>query len=154
MNQKILMTPEGLDELKKELEILDKEKKPRVIERLERAREMGDLSENSEYDDAKNELSLVEGRVAELKEIVARATVQKADNKNCQKVGFGCQVRLLREKAEQIFRIVGEREANPIQQKISYNSPLGQALLGKTVGETVSIHAPVGKIDYKIIAIE
>lgn len=153
MAQKILLTPEGLDGLKKELEKLKNFKKPQLVARLERAREMGDLTENSDYYDAKDELGLVEGRILELEEIIARTEIVNK-GKNCKKVALGCQVKVQSNQEEHLYLIVGEWEADPIQKKISYSSPLGQALIGRRVGEEVEFEAPAGKIVYKILSID
>lgn len=153
MAQKILLTPNGLESLKKELEKLENFKRPQVVARLERARDMGDLTENSDYYDAKDELGLLEGRILELKEIIDRAEVVNK-SKNCKKVALGCQVKVQNNQEEHLFRIVGEWEADPIQKKISYTSPLGQALIGRRVGEEIEFEAPVGKIVYKILSID
>ena len=152
MINKILFTPDGLNQLKEKLDKLEKEKRPQIVERLQRAREMGDLSENSDYQNAKDELSLMEGKILELNGILGRA---KAVNKkkNCLAVALGCQVKVQKGKQENLFHIVGEWESDPTQQKISHSSPLGQALIGKKVGEKVEFEAPVGKIVYKILSI-
>lgn len=153
MAQKILLTPDGFNQLQEKLKKLEEEKRPQIVARLERARDMGDLAENSDYQNAKDELSLIEGKILELQEIMARAEIVNK-NKKCKAVVLGCQVRVQKDKEEHLFQIVGEWEADPTQQKISHSSPLGQALLGKRVGEEVEFEAPVGKIIYKILAID
>lgn len=150
--QKILITREGLEELKKEYEDLVNKKRPEVVARLAMARGQGDLMENSEYTAAKQDLSFVDGRIAELEKVINEAKVVVSHSKS--KVDVGCRVTLHINKKKETFTIVGEWEADPAQKKISHSSPLGRALLGKTVGEKVEVEAPVGKIIYKILHIE
>lgn len=150
--KKIFVTKEGLEELKKELENLDKKKRPEVLERVSKARAMGDLSENSEYHAAREELSLIDGRVEELKEILKNASIIEEDEKRSA-VGLGSKVTLHFNKKKEIFTLVGEWEADPKNKKISHESPLGKALIGKDVGESVEVEAPAGKIEYKIVSI-
>lgn len=149
--QKILITREGLEELKKEYEELVNKKRPEVVARLAMSRGQGDLMENSEYAAAKQDLSFVDGRIAELEKVINEAKVVVSHSKS--KVDVGCRVTLHVNKKKETFTIVGEWEADPAQKKISHSSPLGRALLGKTVGEKVEVEAPVGKIIYKILAI-
>ncbi len=155
MNQKdnnLLLTKEGLDKIKDELRDLIENKRPEIAKRIQNAREMGDISENSEYDAAKQEQSTVEGRIAELEDIVKNAKI--SDVKTSDEVAVGCKVTLHMESADTTFHIVGSPEADPLANKISDDSPLGSALMGKKVGETVEFHAPVGKLIYTILKIE
>ncbi|GAB4027874.1 MAG: transcription elongation factor GreA [Candidatus Microgenomates bacterium] len=145
---KIQFTASGLAEVKWELEELKTKKLPAAIERVARARDFGDLSENAEYHAAKEELSFLEGRVEELEDIVSRAYV--ADNKNSDSIGIGCKVTVELSGKEYTYEIVGEWEADPMKKKISHTSPLGTALVGKKKGETVEFQAPAGKVIYKI----
>lgn len=147
-NHKIQMTQSGLSELTAELEAL-KAKEPAAIDRVAKAREFGDLSENSEYHAAREDLAFVQGRIEELEDMVARAQVIVAKNGNGH-VDIGCQVTVHANGDEFIFTIVGEFEADPMKKKISHDSPLGKALIGKKVGETVEFEAPVGKVQYVI----
>jgi transcription elongation factor GreA len=151
---KIYLTSQGRRKLAEEYQILTKEKRPRLVERLTNARTLGDLAENSEYVQAKEELSLLEGRLEELEEILSRVVLIDQEHKSCQCVKLGCKVRVGGAGQKQTFHLVGEWEADPVNQKISHSSPLGQALLGKKVGEKVEISAPAGKITYTILAIE
>lgn len=148
----ILLTKEGLEELKKEHENLLGLKRPGLVTRLAEARSQGDLAENSEYTAAKQDLAFVDGRIAELELIIHEAKVVVSHSKKA--VDVGCQVTLHIGKKKEVYTIVGEWEANPMQKKISHSSPLGKALLGKRVGEAVEVEAPIGTIIYKIINIE
>ncbi|EKD85486.1 MAG: Transcription elongation factor [uncultured bacterium] len=153
LNQKILLTKEGLTELQTELKNLEGFKLPQAIERLANAREQGDLAENSEYKSAREDLMFIEGRVEELKDIINRAKV--ISNRHSRKnIDIGCRVTLHINGKKDVYTIVGEWEADPKQRKISHSSPLGKALLGKKVGDRVEVAAPVGKIVYKIMQIE
>lgn len=151
-NNKLLMTPEGLQKVKDELRDLIENKRPEVAKRIQDAREAGDISENSEYDAAKQEQSYVEGRIAELEEIIKKARVSEV--KSNDRVGIGCKVTVHMESSEETFYIVGGPEADPFSKKISDDSPIGSALLGKRVGDKVEIEAPLGKLVYTILKIE
>jgi len=142
-------TKEGLKELKQELKKLVEEKRPKLIDRVAVARGHGDLSENSEYTAAREDLAFVEGRIEELKELIARAKLIKT-KKTKGEVKLGCKVTVKVNGKKQTFEVVGEWEADPLKQKISHTSPLGKALLGKKMGEKVKIEAPAGKVIYHI----
>lgn len=148
----VLLTKEGLEELKKEYDNLVKAKRPDAVLRLSEARSQGDLSENSEYTSAKQDLSFIDGRIAELEEIIHEAKVVVSHSKKA--VAVGCQVTLHLGQKKETFTIVGEWEADPVQKKISHSSPLGKALIGKKVGDNVEVVAPAGKIIYKILQID
>lgn len=150
--QKVLLTRDGLAELKKEYDELVSKKRPEMVTRLAAARSQGDLSENSEYTSAKQDLAFVDGRIVELEAILHDAKIVSSHSKS--KVDIGCKVTLNIDGKKEIFTVVGEWEANPIQKKISHSSPLGKALLGKKVGDKVEVDAPVGQITYKILEIE
>jgi len=145
---KVLLTSEGYQELKDELEALQA-KLPAAVERVTKAREYGDLSENSEYHAAREDLAFVQGRVEELEEVVARAKVIE-DIKPNGIVDLGCKVTVHANGNEVTYVLVGEYEADPTKKKISIDSPLGQALMGKKVNEEVEFEAPVGKVIYTI----
>ena len=149
INDKIQFTAQGLLEIKAELEALKTTKLPAAIERVARARDFGDLSENAEYHAAKEELSFIEGRVEELEGIILRSQVVKDKKKN-DSVGIGCKVTVSISGKEHTYEIVGEWEADPLKKKISHTSPLGQALVGKKKGEKVEFQAPAGKVIYQI----
>lgn len=149
----VQVTKKGLESLKKELSLLKDKKRPQVVDRLSFARSQGDLSENSDYHNAKDELEFLDGRISELEEVLSNAVVV-AKNGDSSHVGVGVSVTVKANGAENTFHIVGEWEADPMKKKISHTSPLGQALVGKKVGEEVEVEAPAGKINYEIISIE
>ncbi len=151
--KQFFVTQQGLEELKAELENLQKKKRPEVVERVSNARSMGDLSENSEYHAAKEELSLVDGRIEELGEIIKKVQIISEDGKNNGVINLGSQVTIKVNDKEEIFLLVGEWEADPREKKISHESPLGKALIGKKPGDTVEVEAPAGKIAYHIVKI-
>ena len=154
MNQQdVYVTGEGLKELKEELRILAAEKRPALIDRVATARAHGDLSENSEYTAAREDLAFVEGRIEEIEALIAKAKLIKSNHSANNRVVLGCKVTVKVNSKEQTFEVVGEWEADPLEQKISHTSPLGQALLGKKSGEKVEIEAPAGKVTYHILKI-
>jgi len=148
----VVVTKEGLDALKAEYEELVNVKRPEAVTRLATARDQGDLSENSEYTDAKQSLSFIDGRIAELEVVLHDVKVVTTHAKG--QVDVGCKVTLHINGKKEEFTVVGEWEADPQARKISHESPLGKALLGKKVGEKVEVEAPAGKILYKILSIE
>lgn len=151
--RKIQLTKQGLENLKKELEDLEKNKRPKAVDRLQKARAMGDLSENSEYSAAKEELDLIERQIVEMKAIVENAEVIESSN-NKQSVNIGSTVLVEVNGVKDEYTIVGEFEANPLEKKLSHISPIGKALMGKKVGDQVEIEVPAGKVRYKVIAIK
>jgi transcription elongation factor GreA len=151
--EKIFLTQEGLEKVKKEYEELTTTRRKEIAQRIQEARELGDLTENAEYKAAREEQASVEGRIAELEELIKKAEVVKNNKKRPNKVDVGCKVRVHLEGEDTEFQIVGAPEADPSSGKISHESPLGQALLGKKVGEKIEVEAPVGKIIYKILDI-
>jgi transcription elongation factor GreA len=152
LNTQQILTKEGLAELKAEFEDLVKVKRPVAVVRLSDARELGDLSENSEYAAAKQDLSFIDGRIAELEDILHGAKVVVSHKRDL--VDVGCKVTLHINNKKEVFTVVGEWEADPSQKKISHSSPLGKALLGRKPGEQVEVEAPAGKVLYKILEIE
>ncbi len=152
--QRVQMTPLGYRQLVEELEMLEKTNLPEAIERLSKARDFGDLSENAEYHSAKEALSTMEGRIEELKDILTRVTVVDVQKAGLDSVGLGSVVHIEVNGSAHEFTIVGEWEADPAAKKISHESPLGKALLGKKVGETVEVEAPSGTISYAIKAVK
>ena len=153
MAKKIQLTKQGLEELKKELEQLVSVKRPKMVERLAYARSQGDLSENSDYANAKEELEFTDGKIEELEEVIATAEVVKSGS-NGNGVGVGTKITVKTNGNKIMFEMVGEWEADPINKKISPESPLGQALFGKKVGDKIEVKAPAGKLTYEILAIE
>ena len=146
MQKDVILTPEGLENLKKEIEHLSTTKRREVAERIKDAREYGDISENSEYDDAKNEQMMLEQRIAQLEERLRSAQVVDPKDISTDSVQVGSIVSVKDEKTgkSQKFTIVGSAEANPSEAKLSNESPVGRALLGHGEGETVSVQLPNG----------
>jgi len=151
--KKIQLTNQGFEKLKKELEKLENQKRPELLKRLNQARSMGDLSENSAYSAAKEELSLIEGRIQEIEEILKNAEIIQITNKT-NTVQLGSSVTVEVNGKKERFKIVGEFEADPLNKKLSHTSPIGQALTGKKVGDWVEVEVPAGKIKYKILEIQ
>ena len=145
----IQLTQAGFDQLKAEFDQLVNTKRPQAIARVARARDFGDLTENSEYHAAREDLAMVEGRIEELEAVLKKATVisTKTGRKT---IDLGCTVTVVNDSQTHVFEIVGEWEADPLKKKISPQSPLGQALIGKKVGDKVEFQAPAGTIVYTI----
>ena len=150
---KVYLTAEGLAKLKKEYEHLTSVKRKEVTARIAKAREYGDISENSEYDTAREEQSFVEGRILELEDILRNAQVIET-SKRSDAVQIGSKVKVEVEGEGDEFVIVSSIEADPMQGKISNESPIGKALLGKRVDDSVSAETPAGGISFKILKIE
>lgn len=150
MNPQILITQAGLDDLRAELTALQA-KRPRVVERLSIARSMGDLSENSDYISAREELEFLDGRIGEVEDMIRSAKVVTPTTQDT--IDFGHTVTVKVDSTKTSFQIVGEPEADPKERKISHQSPLGQALMGKKVGDKVQVDAPIGKLTYSIVKI-
>ena len=150
--KKFILTEEGLTELKNEYEKLISVKRPAIIERIQKAREFGDLTENSEYDAAKDEQSFVATRIAELEQVLAKAHIIKPSEKT-DFVVIGSTVVVEVDNQVDEFTIVGTMEADPACKKISNESPVGAALLGVKVGEVVEVVTPIVRAKYKILEI-
>ncbi len=150
------MTFEGIKELQEELEKRKTELSIEIAERLKEARALGDLSENSEYDDAKEAQAKNEGRIAEIEGILKHAQVIEDTDISNEKVSLGSRVTLLdlEFNEEMTYTIVGPQEEDIFKEKISNESPVGQAIMGRSVGETVTVRSPSGELDYKILGIE
>jgi transcription elongation factor GreA len=151
--KKTQLTKEGYNSLQTEYQTLKTLKRPQAVERLHKARSMGDLSENSEYTAAKENLSLVEGRILEVEEILKNVEIVNNNNGN-HYVDIGSQVIVQTTIGNDSFKIVGEFEADPLKKKLSHTSPIGKALIGKKVGDEVEISVPAGKLKYKIVEIK
>lgn len=149
----VQLTQQGYSDLQKEHQDLIKNKKPKAIDRLQKARAMGDLSENSEYTAAKEELAFVEGRIREIEDILNRAKVIESHSTG-YKVEIGTSVTVSTDGRNETFEIVGEFEADPMNKRLSNTSPIGQALIDKKVGDIVEVTIPAGKVKYKIIEIK
>ncbi len=152
-NKKTYLTPKGLEDLKKEYERIVKQERPDVVARLSSAREMGDLSENAEYTAVREELAFIDGKIDEL-EVLLKQAVLINDGDHGQIVDLGSKVTVKIGDKSEAFTLVGEWEADPEEKKISHESPLGKALVGKSVGAEVEVEAPVGKVAYKIVSIK
>jgi len=152
-----LITQEGLEKLREELAFLTTDKRREVAERIKEAREFGDIMENSEYDDAKNEQALLEQRIAQLEERLRRATVVDENHVNTDAVSVGVLVHVKDQKSgdSRKFQIVGSAEADPTENKLSNESPIGSALMGHKRGDVVTVEVPRGpKRKLKITKIE
>ncbi|MCL6562090.1 MAG: transcription elongation factor GreA [Firmicutes bacterium] len=154
--RELLVSAEGLKKLEAELEYLKTVKRMEVAERIKTAREFGDISENSEYEDAKNEQAFVEGRIQTLEKMLRQARVVDSEKEDPTMVHIGSRVtvRDLDENVEEQYDIVGAAEADPSKNRISNESPVGKALMGVRVGDVVEVNAPAGKIRYQVIAIQ
>jgi transcription elongation factor GreA len=155
MHKEIALTIEGQQKLEEELHRLETVKRREVGERIKEAKEFGDISENSEYDDAKNEQAWVESRIIEINQILAHATIISAPKKN-DKVSLGSKVELQAAGDDDttLYHIVGSAEADPADRKISNESPVGQAVIGRKKGDVVSVALPNGKtIGYTVVSI-
>ncbi|WP_353684168.1 transcription elongation factor GreA [Thermodesulfovibrio sp. 3907-1M] len=152
---RIPMTPEGYEKLKSELDRLIKIERPAIIKAISEARAHGDLSENAEYHAAREKQSFIEGRIQELQAKLSRAYVIEPSKINQNKVAFGAKVKVvdLDTDEEKEFHLVGPDEADVKNGKISITSPVGKALIGKEVGDQVTIKAPARTINYEIISI-
>ncbi len=150
----VQLTKNGYENLKKELKELENVKRKKAVDRLQKARAMGDLSENSEYTAAKEELEFIERRIAEIKEILHKAEVIEVDKNENKVVQIGSSVIVEINNKKEAFQIVGDFEANPMEKKLSHTSPIGQALINKKEGDSVEINVPAGKIKYKIVEIK
>lgn len=153
-NKKVYLTKEGLDDLRKEHEELTKVKRPQVVQRVSEAREMGDLAENAEYSAAREELAFIDGRIDELEELLKQVEIIAEDKTSKSQVVLGSKVTVKNSGNKIIYNVVGEWEADPADKKISHESPLGKALLGKRIGDSVEVTAPAGKILYTVIDIK
>lgn len=146
------LTPQGMKDLQREYQELTSVKRPYLVDRLANARAAGDLSENNDYISARQELEFLDGRIAELSGVLQNAVVIKKKSKGT--VDFGARVTVGSNGKKHVFHIVGEWEADPGNKKISADSPLGRALVGKKVGDKVEVDAPVGKVSYKILSLD
>ena len=154
--KEVILTPEGHKKLKEEIEHLSTVKRREVAERIKQAREFGDIAENSEYDDAKNEQAMLEHRIATLEERLKSARVIEKGDVKTDVVSVGTRVRLRDVDAKETieYTIVGSAEANPAEYKLSNESPVGRAILGRKKGETVEVAAPRGALKFKILDIK
>lgn len=154
-DRKVVLTRQGYEEIQKELDEITKVKRPALVERIKEARLLGDLSENFDYQDAKRTQGMMEGRVMELQALLNSATVIDGSNDDGT-IGFGSMVVVkdLDEGLEDEYMIVGPAEASPAEGKISHESCLGAALMGRRAGETFSVNSPGGTFSYEILSVK
>ncbi|NCO62216.1 transcription elongation factor GreA [Candidatus Kaiserbacteria bacterium] len=152
MDEEYYLTKEGLEETEKELEELKDVKRPEIAKRLQDSASFGDLSENVEYQEAKVAQAFIEGRILELEKILRNAVIIKEGLKS-ETVQVGSKIKVACEGKTKTFLIVGAPESAPEEGKISHESPLGRAFLGKKTGDIVTVDAPKGKIKYKIVMV-
>ena len=154
--KKNLLTYEGLKKLEDELQDLKVVKRKQIAQKIKEAREQGDLSENAEYDAAKDEQRDIEARIEQIEKILKNAEVVVEDEVDLDKINVGCKVKVLDVEfdEEEEFKIVGSSEANSLGGKISNESPVGKALLGAKVGDTVRVETQAGMIEYKVLEIQ
>ncbi|GGL40685.1 transcription elongation factor GreA [Sporolactobacillus putidus] len=149
------MTAEGKDKLERELEYLKTEKRKEVVERIKIARGFGDLSENSEYDAAKDEQAFVEARIQQLEQMIRNSVIIEDDETtDVVKIGKSVTFKELPDGEEETYQIVGSAESNPFEGKISNDSPMAKGLIGLSVGEEVNVSTPGGDIRVKILKVE
>ncbi len=153
--KEVILTEEGLKQLQDEVTYLSTVKREEVAERIRQARDFGDITENSEYDDAKTEQAMLEHRISLLQEKLRRARVIKDSEIDTDRVSVGSTVTLRDKKAGdvRIYTLVGSAEADPTKARLSNESPVGQAIIGKKVGDVVTVSIPVGALDLEILAI-
>ena len=155
MSKEVILTAGGYDKLLEELEHLTNARRREVAARIKSAIEFGDISENSEYDDAKNEQAFIEGRITQVKDVLAKASLIDEKKITTKVVSVGSRVKLLdvEENEEFEYMMVGSVEADPENHRISNESPVGQAILGRKAGEAIQVKVPSGTIEYRIIEI-
>jgi transcription elongation factor GreA len=156
MLKEVILTPEGYEKLKAEIEVLSTDRRREVADRIRVAREFGDISENAEYDDAKNEQAMLEHKIAQLEERLLNARVISKRDIDLSVVSIGAKVKLRDVDAKRTdeYFIVGSAEANPAELKLSNESPVGKAIMGRKKGDTVEVAAPRGKLKFKIMDIK
>lgn len=156
MAKEFKLSAERLEELKQELNYLKTVREKEVADQIKEARSFGDLSENSEYDEAKNEQGKLYSRIAEVEEVLANYVIIEEHAADANAVGLGSLVKVLDKEfnEEESYHIVGSQEADPMQGRISEDSPFGKALLGKVVGDDVDVEAPAGILHYQVLAIQ
>jgi transcription elongation factor GreA len=154
--KEVILTQQGYDNLREEIEYLQTEKRREVAERIRVAREFGDIAENAEYDDAKNEQAMLEHRIAKLEEqlLSARVVTKKEVSKDSVSVGSTVRLRDVAANKTVEYHIVGSAEANPAENKLSNESPVGKAIMGRKKGDTVEVSVPRGSLTFKILEIK
>jgi transcription elongation factor GreA len=154
--KEVILTQQGYDKLREEIDFLQNEKRREVAERIRVAREFGDIAENAEYDDAKNEQAMLEHRIAKLEEqlLSARVVTKKEISKDSVSVGSTVRLRDIAANKTVEYHIVGSAEANPAENKLSNESPVGKAIMGRKKGDTVEVSVPRGSLKFKILEIK
>jgi transcription elongation factor GreA len=154
--KEVILTPEGYEKLKQEIDYLSNAKRREVADRIRIAREFGDINENAEYDDAKNEQAMLEHRIATLEERLLAARVIEKGDVSSDVVSIGSRVKLKDIDANETveYHVVGSAEANPAEHKLSNESPVGKAIMGRKKGEVVEVSAPRGALKFKILDIK
>ncbi|MBI3115213.1 MAG: transcription elongation factor GreA [Candidatus Kerfeldbacteria bacterium] len=152
VDDQIILTPEGYERARNELDLLKNVKRKEIAARIQDAKELGDLSENAEYAEAKNEQSFIEGRIIELENLLKTATVIETPS-DSSVVHIGSQVTVKQGTSQRTFIIVGSNEADPTNGKISNESPLGKAFIGKKAGADVTVATPAGETTFSIVSI-
>lgn len=156
MAKEFKITSTRLKELEEELNYLKTTREKEVAEQIKEARSFGDLSENSEYDEAKNEQAKLYGRIAEVENILANAVIINENDEPAGRIGLSCRVRVLdlEMNEEEEYTIVGSQEADPMNYLVSDDSPFGRAMIGKGVGDEVEVEAPVGVLRFRILSVQ
>jgi transcription elongation factor GreA len=156
MEEKVYLTTEGLEKLRQELDSLVNEKRPALADRLRHAIQQGDLSENADYQTAKEEQAFLEGRIQQIERMLLDAVIIQENQGPQERVSLGCRVTVVEEAEDypEVFVIVGPAESDPANGRISNESPMGRALMERKVGDRVTVEAPSGEIMFKITAIE
>lgn len=156
MEKKNILTYEGLKKLEDELQNLKVVKRKEVAQKIKEARDQGDLSENAEYDAAKDEQRDIEARIEELEKILKNAEVVDEEEVDLDRINVGCKVRILdvEYNEELVYKVVGSTEANSLTGKISNESPVGRAIIGAQIGDVVTVETPAGELQYKILEIQ
>lgn len=154
--KEVILTYEGLKKLESELEYLKSTKRREIAERIKQALLFGDINENSEYDEAKNEQAYIESRIVQIENMLKKAKIIDEEDIDTESVSLGCRVKVLDMDSKDEFEyfIVGSMEADPGKHKISNESPVGRALIGKEKGEIVEVNVPAGVIKLKILSID
>ena len=153
MKQETYLTEQGLNELRQELDELKNVKRPENIQALKEARALGDLSENAEYDAARNEQAVIEGRIQELEAMLENAVVITEVDTNKVSIGVKVKLEFVEDKETEIYSIVGTKEADPFENKISNESPIAKAIMGKKVGDIATVETEADSYDVKIVEI-
>ena len=152
-SEEVYVTEEGLANMKEELDFLKQEKRPEIIEALKEARALGDLSENAEYDAARNAQAELENKIATLEKMVERAVVIEEADTDVVSIGNQVEIEYIEDSEKETYTIVGSKEADPFDNKISNESPIALAILGKKIGDVATVQSPNGQYDIKVLNI-